>query len=302
MSDIDKINSNDNDIDKNILSTQISIVFITLFSLTFVIDSEAAQDANVVTDGAIVYKTANFDSAVLGYLRAGEVVRISNKTIGAFYRVKFDKRIGYISDVDVKPVTSPNSTSEDQANQNEVPTNQTKPEVRRQRPSKKSIDAHLTKISYGGITASYFLNRNYIVDNMDRFPTYGLKFNFASQLFASSQVWDITTHFTLTPPRGYQNNLTIFLDIQVLFLLDAIMGKNGFLFIGLGPTVNRWSLKKEDPTGMDGGATQSKLNFGGVVSLQLGLHTQSLVFRIEPRYYIGKRSSLAISVSLQKML
>ncbi len=297
MSYIYKTNSNG--INKNILSRKISTAFIAMFLLTFVIESKAAQDASVFTDGAIVYKTANFDSAVLGYLRAGEIVRISNKTIGAFYRVKFEKRVGYISDVDVKLVTSPNSTSEDQDSDNKVAN-----QVRTAPAQKKntSVDAHLTKIPYAGITASYFLNRNYIVDNTGQFLTYGLKFNFASQFFSSSQVWDITTHFTLTPPQGYQSNLTIFLDIQVLFLLDAIMGKNGFLFIGLGPTVNRWSLKKENPMGIGGGAAQSKLNFGGVVSLQLGLHIQSLVFKIEPRYYIGKRSSLAISASIQKML
>ena len=302
MSHIHKINRNS--INKYTLSTHICAVFITGFLLTFVVESKAAQDATVVTDGTIVYKTANFDSAVLGYLRAGETVRVSNKTIGAFYRVKFENRIGYVSDVDVKPVTAANSTFEDQvegqvANDNE--SNQVRPKAPKQKVNTSSVDAHLAKIPYAGITASYFLHRNYIVDNTNRFLTYGLKFNFSSQLFSSSQFWDITTHFTLAPPKGYQSNLTIFVDIQFLFLLDALMGKNGFLFIGLGPTINRWSIKKEDSGGLES-PTQSKFNFGGVVSLHFGVHVQSLLFKIEPRYYIGKRSSLAISVSIQKML
>ena len=305
MSYTHKINSNS--INKYILLARMSTAFITVFLLTFVIEVEAAQDANVVTDGAIVYKTANFDSAVFGYLRAGEVVRISNKTIGAFYRVKFEKRLGYISDVDVKPVTSVNSTSEGQFNENQADqvvgdgANQVRPEVPPKKRVNKSVDAHLAKIPYAGITASYFLNRHYIVDNTGRFLTYGLKFNFASQMFSSSQVWDVTTHFTLSPPQGYQSNLTVFLDIQVLFLLDAIMGKNGFLFIGVGPSFNRWSLKKEDQNGM-AGTTQSKFNFGGVISFHLGFHIQSILLKIEPRYYIGRKSSLAISASIQKIL
>ena len=297
-----KINSES--INKYILLIKTSAILTVIFLLTFAIESEAAQDAIVVTDGAMVYKTANFDSAVLGYLRAGEIVRISNKTIGAFYRVRFEKRRRYVSDVDVKPITTANPTSENQVNNNEVinnNANQIKPKPPAQKVNRASVDTHLAGIPYAGITASYFLNHNYIVNNTGRFLTYGLKFNFPSRLFSSSQVWDITTHFTLTPPKGYQSNLTIFLDIQLLFLLDAIMGKNGFLFFGLGPTINRWSLKREDSGGVEG-ATQSKFNFGGVISFHLGFHIQSVLLKIEPRYYIGSRSSPAISFSIQKIL
>lgn len=295
---------NNNSINKYILLVKASTILITVFFLTFTTKSKAAQDATVVTDGAMVYKTANFDSAVLGYLRAGETVRISNKTIGAFYRVKFEKRIGYISDVDVRPIKADNPTSEDQINNNEALNNRTnegEPKTSTQKVNRTSVDSHLAKLSYAGITASYFLNHNYIVNNTGRFFTYGLKFNFSSQLFSGSQVWDITTHFTLTPPEGYQSNLTIFLDLQLLFLLDAIMGKNGFLFVGLGPTINRWSLKREDSGNVEG-ATQSKFNFGAVVSFHFGLHIQSVLLKIEPRYYISRKSSPAISISLQKML
>ena len=305
MSNTYKINSNGKN--KYILLIKIFPILITIFLLTFTIKSEAAQDATVVTDGAIVYKKANFDSAVSGYLRAGEIVRISNKTIGAFYRIKFENHTRYISDVDVKIVQSTNSTSEDQININKAADNtnnkadQTEPNTSKQKVNRSSVDTHIARLPYAGITASYFLNRHYIVNNTGQFFTYGLKFNFSSQMFSSSQTWDITTHFTLTPPEGYQSNLTIFLDLQLLFLLDAIMGKNGFLFLGIGPTVNRWSLKRPEVNGLEG-PTQSKINFGGVVSFQLGIHLQSILFKIEPRYYIGKNSSLAISASLQKML
>lgn len=294
-----------NNINKYILLIKASAILVTVFFLTFTTKSKAAQDATVVTDGAMVYKTANFDSAVLGYLRAGEIVRISNKTLGAFYRVKFEKRIGYISDVDVKPIKGVNPTSENQVNNGEVVNDTENQQIEQKRPTQKanraSVDTHLAQLSYVGITASYFLNHNYIVNNTGRFFTYGLKFNFSSQLFSGSQVWDITTHFTLTPPEGYQSNLTVFLDFQLLFLLDAIMGKNGFLFVGLGPTINRWSLKRENSGNIEG-ATQSKFNFGAVVSFHFGLHIQSVLLKIEPRYYISRKSSPAISLSIQKML
>ena len=273
-------------------------------SLIFLIKSQAAQDATVVTDGAIVYTTANFDSGVLGYLRAGEQVRISDKTVGAFYRIKFKNRIGYISDVDVKTANAispaPQNTMEDVTNNNNQ-ANNNKPEPP-QKASDTSVDSHLARIPYAGVTVNYFLNNNYIANHINDihksgFLTYGLKFNFSSQLFASYQIWDITTHFTLTPPQGYHSNIALFLELQLLFFLDAIMKKNGFLFIGLGPTVNRWHLKKDAMS-----ATQAKLNFGGVASFHLGIHLRSVVLKIESRYYIGSANSLAILAGFQKVL
>ena len=45
----------------------------------------------VINEGAIVYKNADFDSPVLGYLPAGKVYEISSKTFGAFYRIRVEK-------------------------------------------------------------------------------------------------------------------------------------------------------------------------------------------------------------------
>ena len=280
------------------------LLLIFIVGATFSTKSQAAQDATVVTDGAIVYKTANFDSGVLGYLRAGQQVRISNKTIGAFYRVKFKNRIGYISDVDVKLINPISPSPQGQANNDtDNNNNQTgKPQEPPPKVSDASVDSHLARIPYAGIIGSYFLNNNYIANHVSGINrsgsfTYGLKFNFPSQLFASYQTWDITAHFTFTAPQGYHSNLAIFLEMQILFFLDAIMNNNGFLFIGLGPTVNRWHLKKDEMS-----ATQAKLNFGGIVSFHLGIHLGSVVLKIEPRYYIGSANSLAILAGFQKVL
>ena len=77
------------------------IVFIVVCLLSN--SANAARSAEVITDGAMVYEKADFDSTVVGYLQRGQKVRVSNRPKGAFYRVQFSQGvIGYISDVDVK--------------------------------------------------------------------------------------------------------------------------------------------------------------------------------------------------------
>jgi hypothetical protein len=62
-----------------------------------------AQEATVIIDGAIVYKSASFDAPMINYLREGQTIQVSQKVYGPFYRVAMSPTtIGYISDVDVK--------------------------------------------------------------------------------------------------------------------------------------------------------------------------------------------------------
>ncbi len=275
-------------------------------------ESQAAQDATVATDGAIVYSSANFDSRVLGYFRSGQKIRISDKTIGPFYRVIFQKRIGYISDIDVKvqganpssPLNRSLSSNNGQEKEN-TQEDQKKPPKKGERPS---VDKSLASRSRAGIMASYVFNQNYIKNRKEisfedsnsitgGFLTYGLKFNFSSQMFLKRQIWDVTTHFTLTAPNGYQNNIAVFVEPQLLIFLDALMKNNGFLFIGLGPTVNYLRLSKED-----GSQPLSKIGFGAIVSFHFGIHFNSLILNIEPRYYIGLSNAPAVLFSVQKTL
>ena len=72
---------------------------------------QAAQMAEVIIDGAMVYKQGDFGSPVLGYLRKGKKVKVSNKTYGPFYKVKLRQGvIGYISDIDVQVLSKNTKT------------------------------------------------------------------------------------------------------------------------------------------------------------------------------------------------
>jgi hypothetical protein len=71
----------------------------------------------VKTDGAMVYRSPDFDADVLGNLHQGQSVVISRTTFGEFakfYKIKFKQNmhsiIGYVADIDVKPSTAPGAT------------------------------------------------------------------------------------------------------------------------------------------------------------------------------------------------
>lgn len=63
----------------------------------------------ILTDEALVYRDADFDSPVIGRMKKGSQLNISKRIFGAFHQVQISKtRRGYISDVDVRPLSEIN--------------------------------------------------------------------------------------------------------------------------------------------------------------------------------------------------
>ena len=281
---------------------------IVIFLVLFAVESRvfAAQDAIVVTEGAIVYQKANFDSAVLGYLRQGEQVRISDKVIGAFYRMRFKNQLGYISDVDVRvegrPFPSPESAVEQSDDQFESDYE----DHRAKSPGKS-----LVKAKHIGIMGIYTRHFDYITNLCNELDCtrnqindetstgvffYGLKFNVPSSSF-DRMIWDVNTVVSLQPVPQYSKHFAVLFEPQFLFFLDAIMKNNGFLFLGVGPVLSYWSLQHENLN-----EATSGFGFNIVASFHIGLRIKSIALKIEPRYYLLNAARyFAISVAIQKV-
>lgn len=291
---------------KKVLLPQVIFISIAfMVSLAF-----AAQDAVVVTEGAIVYNKANFDSTVLGYLRAGETVRISDKTIGAFYRVRFKNQTAYVSDVDVRIEGAAVSSLPDEQSsspffqdEGQDEENPSFPRQGQRQPGK-----HLTKVKQIGIVASYVRYFDHITNLTDRETvnaqtsrgvfSYGLKFTLPSATLSSRLLWDISTHVSLQAPPGYSSSFSAYLDPHFLFFLDTILPNNGFLFVGLGPSFTYWNVKKNenDQNPITG------YGFNVVLSAHFGIRIKAIAFKIEPRYYLLNAARyFAILASLQKV-
>ena len=88
-----------------------SVLFVGIFFSVFLATAVAVAynpKAKIKNDGAIVYKAADFDSAVLSYLKAGELYEVSTNVYGgAFYRIKLKNgSVGYIADTDIMKLKS----------------------------------------------------------------------------------------------------------------------------------------------------------------------------------------------------
>ena len=271
-------------------------LWLIFFVFLFPIESKSAQDAIVSTDGAIVYSQPDFDSPVMGYLRQGQKIRMSNRTIGAFFRMNFNNQIGYIADVDVKPenatAPSPSDTSFETGETSEPPS----PTLNRNQilnPHFGPFVAYIFSLKY----VSNF-NVSHLEEYLDsNFFSFGVKFNFF-------QVWDTSLHLSLEPPQGYERNFSVFLDIQYLFLLDSILKDNAFLFVGIGPAISYWDLvsqPRQDSQGNEKIETISGISVNALISLHLSFYISSFVLRLEPRYYFGRATYYSLAASLQKV-
>lgn len=77
--------------------------FVLNFLLPFV--AAAVQKGQVSAEMSEIYQEADFDAAVIAQVYEGEVYAISDNTKGPFYRIRLkDKRLGWISSVDIKPL------------------------------------------------------------------------------------------------------------------------------------------------------------------------------------------------------
>lgn len=80
------------------MSSLIRFLFLIFFSVTV----GAAQKGVINSDESDIYSNADFDSDIMDNVRKGETYMISDKTYGAFYKIKLKSgKIGYIPDNEV---------------------------------------------------------------------------------------------------------------------------------------------------------------------------------------------------------
>ncbi len=285
--------------------------------------ANAARSAEVITDGAMVYEKADFDSTVVGYLQRGQKVRVSNRPKGAFYRVQFSQGvIGYISDVDVKVAGGKSSgqASEDDNKSRKRKKDRNKkkdPEPNETNKEDNPWDEDSAKspsFSFGPIVSylfSYSEKRddNLAVDDMN-FLTYGL--NVGIPMFSGISL-DISAHLThytskfdkFYDQRGYglasgsEKLLSfpaMFLDLvftRVIFYVSPSFDVSAG--VGINFPMQRLKITREvfddegDSTTSSSRRNSSDIpltsvNLGGVAFLSLNYHIKNINLFIRPTY------------------
>jgi hypothetical protein len=260
-----------------------------------------AQYGVVGPEGALVFKSPDFDSPQLAQLPPGLKVVMSLKKVpgrsglGAFHKVRFEKsKIGYIADTELIPEFQKVGK---QTKKNPVFENV---EEMRERAMKGIEPIYLTRylgaqfgmIGYAETYAGHKLSQDMLM--------YGIKATGPGTLFDGPPL-DASLLFSMKPGPYYDdyarsppNGFIVLTDVSLLL---PLFEKNSFLFY----------------CGLGGMATYSKVSFQTVLdtvdntSFRLGVLGQlaaafrhkKWVVRGDAKYYYEKHSYLGYSLSLQ---
>lgn len=248
--------------------------------------AHAAQNATVITDGAMVYKKSDFDSPVVGYLSAGDKVRISTKKFGPFYRIQFKQGVlAYIADVDVSAGNANKKSKEEAAKR-----------------AKSFIGKKYFGVSFSKLNFSEEFNSRVESESLTFF---GLKYTAPMKFLAGPYVFDTNlmyhsgypSYYNMTnPPSQGQSGKIGMLDAQVLYSLAEGSKRDFWAYIGGGLAVNYSSFVVE----INGSKQDlSDVLFGGVISGGVALQAGKIAFKLEPRYYAMKSNFFAILMAAQ---
>jgi len=280
---------------------------VSMFCLAFSSEIRAAQEAVVAVDGSMVYKSADFDSAVIGYLPRGKKVKISSKPFGAFHRVGLKQgMMGYISDADLldtegRPMSEVNTVKEIQKNTKGSKSARTKKDKEISSSSRKrpvhvatAIGATVASISYREL-----INRR---DYSDQITFFGLKFTTRAGFIDGSFGMELDALYysgapgyystvSSTAPSGY---IAIF-DLVLTYAIFDFSKHAGAITVGAGPMLSL----SETRTELAGQKfQQSRTELGAVLNATVSYRIQPVILKIEPRYYIERSSYIGYHVSL----
>lgn len=266
----------------------------------------AAQSALVVTDGAIVYKKADFDAPIIGYFRAGEKVRISEKTFGPFYRVKFKQGIlGYVADIDVAPQKDGKVSAKPGKSDKGKKAKQAKTKSSMPVANRSLLNRSLYGLTAGMVQWSELFNQREFSDSM---IFYGAKASLPfKSILDGPFTLDLSAIFSFSAPSYIQqasttpvSSMIAIVDASILYTFSEMMGRRLISYFGAGPVLTYNSFKGTfSATSLD----ILEVKVGGAAVLgagyQISRRRSDMVAKIEGRYYFTESNQLAILAAFQ---
>ncbi len=274
--------------------------FVFLFSIFFLpFLAKAAQWATVINTGAQVYKNASFDAPVISYLSLNQRIRISSKTFGPFYRVKLPQgKLGYISDIDVKPE---NGLSVEE----------------RSFKSRQEKDPFSRKPIFGNTYLGLIVGMVNYQDEISNFVgssnviMFGPKFSTPLEMVNGVFTLDATLLFGIDTPDMYDQiclqceasgNLVVS-DVQLQFSLLDFNDRSMSIFIGTGPFLSYSDVKVvQEVNGILSEVPLQSARIGGSLTLGLGIRLGDFALKLEPKYIIEQLSYFSFQAAFQYQL
>lgn len=276
------------------------LLFVPFLLLALTTPSFAADEAVAISENGMVYREANFDSPVIGYLKAGQKYYVSTRKFNtAFHRIRLKQGVlGYVADTDIstgkEARKDPRSFKDEDSNQNARDKSPDRPIFMRERT--------LLGLTYGYVQyAEVFAKTEY------RSPTsflgaklttpFGLidgPFLFDLQFSAALEVPAFFKSFSQTPPTG---NILLG-HIMIIYPLHEFSGRRGLFYIGAGPAVAYSSILVEYQNSK---LALDEVRAGAVITtgLAFDLFNSKLVIKFEPKYYVEKSNYASYEAVLQ---
>jgi len=267
---------------------KLSILLSLFFAVSF---AQAAQNAVVTTEGAIVYRNNNFDAPILGYFSAGKKVRISNKTYGAFYRVGFKQgKIGYISDIDLQVEGKTFQPRGSLAQKNLA-------EKRRPYLGGKFFGLRFENINYADTVGAFNgSSTTSFIGGALSFPMatfFDGAFTVAMNGLYSLQTPELYTALSSSDPSGF----VIIGDIQLLYGMMSLLGRKLDIYLGAGVTAGYTDIVV---TQSNSEVPISSASIGGIFSIGMAYQFSSFAVKFEPRYYVEEDSYLGLGFAFMR--
>ncbi len=272
------------------MNLHLRIIFILIF--LFTVNLLAAQEAVIITDGAMIYQKPDFDSAVIGYMRAGEKAQISSKPVGAFYKIRFKQGVlGYISDVDVNARGGANVKNSPKSLNN-----------------KNLRKSFLTKKYFGLLIGSAHFSEVYNKTGKDvavgeNLLFYGVKYTQPIKFLSGPFVFDVEAFYHSGAPQYYnfsgsqaKSGRILIADVEVLYSLFESRSRSFWFYLGGGPAVSYTAFIVETSGSQN---DISDVQFGGIFTAGLGIQISSFAIKVEPKYFVFKTGYFGAFGSLQ---
>lgn len=260
----------------------------------------------VITQDALVYKSADFDSPVLIQLSKGQVYQISKKIYGAFHQIKVGKILGYISDVDVSPVNFRREGAEKPESKKEKPKDQPE-DTRKKAEIKKRRSMELTR--YLGVS---FASLNYKEDTMggtrsEALTFFGIKLAGPNVLIEGPFPTELNVRYSSGAPSYYEKRtgqsaggFLFTLDMQ--YMSVGSLSKDWIRYFGFGPffRYSKFDLSLRDSTtNKVTSYNADDMALGMIFTLGTGYRLGSFALRPEFNYVWEKQMYYGFSLAAQ---
>lgn len=236
----------------------------------------------VVVDGAMVYKRADFDAEVIGYLQMGTKVTISRKRFGPFYRLRFKQGVwGYVSDVDVRgpeDFGGKKGALADPAGSRSSP-------VRGKYPfTSFSIGASIGSLQYKEL----LLKQSYT----SALLVYGVKANAPLSFLGGPFFLDLDVLTTNAVPDYYKGIATSavqaqtsVVDLQVMYAMGSFMDRSLWYYFGAGPAMIYGRYLFDSSAGR---IDAEELRIGAAFTAGLSFSMDPIVVKFEPTFIVER--------------